>query len=539
MREIRAHGHRHGEVPRGQLERTRTALGHAEPEQRVVAAGILLHEQSELLRRLGKCSRVEQRPREQLARPAVADIPRNRVAKHLGGRCGVPGVEQFTPAGVPLEHVPRGPVPLLAHGNHRTMPPVTEDPREPLELNAFRALRYAGDVPLPEVLAPPYDVIDPPERTELLARHPDNVVRVLLPDAPEAGAAQVREWLDAGVLVREDVPALWVYEQAEPDGAVIQRGLWGALTLHPWDDGVVVPHENVMPGPVTDRDRLMDLMDGNPEPVWLMRHGGAGAAAQLVAEIGTRTAVIDTVGPDGLRHRLWAVTDADELAEVAADLAPRTAMIADGHHRYTAALRLRDRRRAARGPGGWDRTLAFLLDLDAYPPRIGAIHRHLPGVSLDAACEAVPAAPGWTVAGRGSSGWRGVDPGTGELLLVDGAQDWALLRVSDPPLVDSAVAGTLEPPEQPPSWRALDTVRLHRALLPVWGVDEEAVTYPHDPEEAVRRAAADGGVAVLLPAVAADTMLELAEQGIRMPRKSTLFVPKPQSGLLLRLFADD
>ena len=64
------------------------------------------------------------------------------------------------------------------------------------------------------------------------------------------------------------------------------------------------------------------------------------------------------VTADGLRHQLWAITEPGEQAAIADDLAPRTALIADGHHRYAAYLQLQEQlRQAGAGPGpgtaGW------------------------------------------------------------------------------------------------------------------------------------------------------------------------------------------
>ena len=67
---------------------------------------------------------------------------------------------------------------------------------------------------------------------------------------------------------------------------------------------------------------------------------------------------------------------------MAADLAPRQALIADGHHRYAAYRQLQARRRSAGyGDGPWDYGLALLVDSAAYPPQIGAIHRVIPGLA--------------------------------------------------------------------------------------------------------------------------------------------------------------
>ena len=82
-----------------------------------------------------------------------------------------------------------------------------------------------------------------------------------------------------------------------------------------------------------------------------------------------------------MRHRVWAVTDPADHGLVAADLAARSALIADGHHRYAAYLDMQDRgREAGQHDGPLDYGLAFLVDAGAYPPRIGAIHRVIPGL---------------------------------------------------------------------------------------------------------------------------------------------------------------
>ena len=73
---------------------------------------------------------------------------------------------------------------------------------------------------------------------------------------------------------------------------------------------------------------------------------------------------------------------------MAADLAPRQALIADGHHRYAAYRQLQARRRSAGdGDGPWDYGLALLVDSAAYPPQIGAIHRVIPGLAPATAVE--------------------------------------------------------------------------------------------------------------------------------------------------------
>ena len=163
------------------------------------------------------------------------------------------------------------------------------------------------------------------------------------------------------------------------------------------------PHENVAPGPVAGRLQLMEATQANLEPIFLLYDGSQrGATARIIEEAAfTREPLVDTVTQDGLRHRLWAVTDPAELAAIAADLEPRDALIADGHHRYAAYLRLQARRRdAGGGPGPWDYGLALLVDAAAYPPSIGAIHRVIPELAPARAAELAESAFTVTQAAR-------------------------------------------------------------------------------------------------------------------------------------------
>ncbi|MBV9794988.1 MAG: DUF1015 domain-containing protein [Actinobacteria bacterium] len=439
-----------------------------------------------------------------------------------------------------------------------------------LALAPFRAVRFDPDrvSGLADVTSPPYDVISPDTVARLLAAEPHNVVRLILPGAgspqpprgPQASALAaglLRDWLGSGVIKPDAVPALYIYEQAVPDRAdstnwdVVQRGLIGALRLVPPGSPAVLPHEDVMPGPVEGRRELMATTQANLEPIFLLYNGAAPEAAGATAtELVDRVAdgqppLLTAVTSDGTRHRLWALADPGELAAVAADLATRTALIADGHHRYAAYLKLQEQARAAgRGDGPWDYGLAFLVDSAAYPPRIGAIHRVIPGLTATRAAEMAKGAMqverlgseagdlAAAVAALGRAGQQGP-----AYLLTDGCQQY-LLTSPDPERVAEAT-----PAGHSARWQRLDASVLRELLIgSVWGLAdaEPDVQVVHgDPATAVRAAQAAGGTAVICNPVAAADVLAVAENGERMPRKSTSFGPKPRTGLVLREWADD
>jgi uncharacterized protein (DUF1015 family) len=253
----------------------------------------------------------------------------------------------------------------------------------------------------------------------------------------------------------------------------------------------------------------------------------------------SREPIAAAVTDDGVTHRLWALTDPAEQAAITADLETRTALIADGHHRYAAYEQLRAEHSAATAgrPGPWDFGLAFIVDADAYPLRLGAIHRVLP--HLEAATAAALAADGFRVAelpGRGLAGalaaleLAGRD---GTAFALAGAGRFWLLRAPDPERAAAAMpAGTSA------RWRCLDASVLQKFLLAeLWSVkdNERDVEISHDAAEAVARAAETGGTAVLCNPMPLAAVMDIAAHGEKVPRKSTSFGPKPRTGLVLRL----
>jgi uncharacterized protein (DUF1015 family) len=415
------------------------------------------------------------------------------------------------------------------------------DPGRGLSLQPFRALRPAVDGDrLARLLCPPYDVIDAPQRAALVAADPDNAVTVILPEAPEgedpyrAAAGRLAAWVGAGHVTVDPVPALYVYEMRDPAGAAT-RGLVGAIELRDPADGVILPHENTMAGPVADRLALMSATEANVEPIYLVYDGG-GAASDAVAAVDEAEPIATATTSDGLTHRLWALTDAATHRAVAEDLASRRALIADGHHRYATYRELQQQLRTVRGPGPWDFGLTLLVDSTSYGPQVHAIHRvvHLP---FD---QALAALGDWDLQMTDVDG-----PSAGLALLADESAFGVVLTDGDRSVVVTDQAGRVRDASvhegETATLTDLDVTVLHRGLVEkVWGLADsvDTVGYAHSVDEAVAAARADGGLAVLLRPTPVSAVAAVAAAGARMPRKSTLFTPKPASGLVMRRFAD-
>ncbi len=364
---------------------------------------------------------------------------------------------------------------------------------------------------LERVTAPPYDVISEREHARLLAASPYNVIRLDLGREPGgdgaeryANAAQdLAEWRSSGVLAPTGMPSYFPYEMRFSLHGRRRRvrGLVCAVELQDWG-GEILPHEHVMAAPVEDRLRLVRATGANLSSVYAVFVGPNRPLGAWLEERTSAEPVAAMVDPDGVEHLLWrAPADPD----VAGWLQGESLMIADGHHRYTTALRYRDEMRAARGPGPWDSSMMLVVDAALEDPPVLPYHR----------VQRSGPVPGEGVRVRDlEEVLESVDDGKVRLGIAtheDGALVHRLLELDGgPPTV----------------------CRLHEDILA--GLDAE-LWYTPDAvaaEEAVR--AGEAVAAYLLAPTNSATIRTVVDAGARLPRKSTFFWPKPRTGLVFR-----
>jgi uncharacterized protein (DUF1015 family) len=363
------------------------------------------------------------------------------------------------------------------------------------------------------VTTPPYDVISDDERRHYLDASPYNVIRLVLgPDDTGDGravdkyrqaASELETWRSNGVLVPTEHAAFYPYEMrfSLHGRRRAIRGLVCAVELEDWG-GSIVPHERTMPGPIRDRLRLMRAIRTNLSSIHAVFRGPSEPFAAFLDDAMTLGPAATTTDEAGVEHTLW-VTEPNP--EVATWLAPESLMIADGHHRYSMALRYRDEMRAEHGPGPWDRVMMFIADAAVQEPPVLPFHRIQTGG---------PHEP---------SGTR----------VRDLAE--VLETVSDEKLVYGSAAledGLLvhriaEVPGTPPTVCAL-----HERVLE--DVDEQLRFTPDavEAEDAVRNR--EAVAAFFLPPTDAARIRDVIDRGERLPRKSTFFWPKPRTGLVIR-----
>lgn len=367
--------------------------------------------------------------------------------------------------------------------------------------------------PRPEHVArlttPPYDVIK--EGSPLAARlaaNPDSLYHVILGERPAEALAGLRE---RGVLEPDDEPALYVFEQRWGEGE-LRTGVYVAVEVTEYSEGQVIRHEKTFDSKVKGRIALAQATQHTIGPVFLLTRA---ALAPLLERAKADTPVYEFTsdfggGTDlhGVASRVWKVPAASELGRaIASVLAPEPLYIADGHHRYHAALR-----------NGQSHVLAYVTP----EARILAYDRVVRGArSFAEAKDALVLEP---LA-------RFETPPKHAFALYTREGSW-LLRARSVP--DDVVG-------------RLDCAILERELYPHLGLTHEHVVDPahfdYYPESALdeMKAAVDAGayeLAIALHPVSLEELMAVADAGlgdpeIVMPEKSTFFAPKVLSGLLL------
>jgi uncharacterized protein (DUF1015 family) len=437
------------------------------------------------------------------------------------------------------------------------------------EIVPFRAIRYAASRgrALGQLIAPPYDLVSPAQRSELLARSPENIVHVILgQDLPGDGpttnkyrraAEHWASWLARGVLQRDPRPALYPLEQSfvAPDGRnLLRRGFMAAVRLHEVGEGIVVPHEKTLARTRADRLELIKAVKANLSPVCGLYRDTTEATARALDAASGGEPVAETDSDDGVHHRLWRCEDAAEIAALQRLLEGERILLADGHHRYETALAYRrlleEQTPGLPADGGHHYVLMFLCPMSDPGLFLFATHRLVLGLKdfklapflerlgqyfhVETLAEDVrrPTGRAWAISKLGEH----AEKSTTFVVLSaeDGRARIATLRD------DVDLSGAELPADQ--MLAALDVTVLHSIVLQhILGLSaatqerQENLTYVHDSGEAVNRVlSGEHQLGFLLNPTPMWQVEAVGDAGETMPQKSTLFHPRLQSGLVMR-----
>ncbi|MFA5316535.1 MAG: DUF1015 domain-containing protein, partial [Dehalococcoidales bacterium] len=267
------------------------------------------------------------------------------------------------------------------------------------EIRPFRGVRYDPALTEPgTVICPPYDVISPRQKTELLERSRYNFVRLeaaqgLPQDTDQDNKftrtrAMLDEWLERGVLKADAAPSLYLHDYyfGFAGKQYCRRELITTVRLEEWDRMVVRPHEDTFAEPKKERLDLMRATSAGLSPIMSLYQDPGKRLGALLEEAAGRKPELDFVAGRE-RHCLWVITQKPLLEQIAQSLAAEPLYIADGHHRYESALAYCRSRRALSPDAGPDADFNFVLmtliafddpGLLVLPP-----HRLVRGLSVD------------------------------------------------------------------------------------------------------------------------------------------------------------
>lgn len=428
-----------------------------------------------------------------------------------------------------------------------------------IDARAFGYLRYNSDVVDPgAVLAPPYDVIGEQERAQLAAASPYQSVLLELPERGDNAAAGelLRAWIDEDVLEAGEVGIAVIQQRyLGPDDVRRTRvGVACEVGVHDFAEGRVLPHEQTFEAPMRLRLDLMRQTGANISPVFVLYHDPERSLHDLLSSVTDDEPDFTARTPEGTQVAVWFVTDQAVCEQFEAAVAPHQLLIADGHHRYTAAQAWREQARAA-GPqlsvvggtstgmpphtstSGVDGVLAVVANSADEGICVLPTHRVLHGVSLGQLDEFV----------LGSGAFRcdvhddvedamfALEQLSGPGFVVHHRTRVRLFSVADPTDLQLAL------PDRSDAYRSLDVAALHGLVIDggaLLGPTASKVSYTRSLDDVVRLVeAADDTIGFLLRPAAVAAVHAAAAAGELLPQKSTYFFPKVPTGVAYRLLS--
>lgn len=405
-----------------------------------------------------------------------------------------------------------------------------------MRIRTFQGLRPAA-ASVEKLVSLPYDVVNTAEARAMAEGNPLSFLHVVRPEIdfpegqdPYAGevyekaAANLRQLQEDGHLQREDKPCAYLYELQMNSHR--QRGVVALSHVQDYDEDRIRKHEKTRVEKENDRTRLTSTLGANTGPVFLT-YRQTDALAGLMERAGEGEPLYDLATEDGIRHRIWRITEGDALRSAFEEV-PQS-YVADGHHRAASAARVaRERREANPGHTGdedynWFLTVLFPADeLQILP--YNRVVFDLNGLEKGSFLQQLQT--------RGpvqeESDGQASRPGEIRFYLGD---NWRSLHLPVPEEADPA--------------SRLDVSLLQdNVLQPLLGIDDPRTSDRVEFVGGIRGEAylrekvesGEAGVAFSLYPVTVEQLMDIADAGQIMPPKSTWFEPKLRSGFFIHTF---
>lgn len=220
-----------------------------------------------------------------------------------------------------------------------------------MEIKAFKAYRFNKQVVKEpgSCISPPYDVIDAEKQEKLYNSNDYNIVRAIKGKTKPADNdnenvyTRANDYLTNAIaenaLIQDEKPAIYSYVQnfTIADQPFQRSGFIALGGLTEFGDRVK-PHEKTLDGPKADRLKLMTATKSQFGQIFMLFDDPKKIADEIIDNSIRDNPLLDYTDDENVRHRLFAITDTDDINAIADMMSDKDAVIADGHHRYETAL---------------------------------------------------------------------------------------------------------------------------------------------------------------------------------------------------------
>ncbi len=431
-----------------------------------------------------------------------------------------------------------------------------------MEVKPFKAFRFdeakVGDVG--RCIAPPYDVISPGQHQQLYEKSQYNIVRIIEGKKSDSdddknnkytrAADYLNTWLQEGILRQDTSETIYAYVQDfHVAGREFRRLSFIGLAKLEEYGKTVRPHENTFEEHITDRLNLKRATSARFGLVFMLYEDKQKIADKIIEETARQKPLVDFCDEQDIRHRLFAITDEENIDAIVSMMRDKSCIIADGHHRYETGLSYL---KETTNPAAAYQMMAFVnachegLVILATHRLVGRIENFQAAELLGQMKENFELTDLPFDSPDGKSEARkemlrqtklAYDEHKNAFGIYSGNGAFHVAVVKDENAMDSAAVDMSKP------WRSLDVSVLHKLVLEkLLGIDQERlanhIKYVKDSDIAMDESIAevDRGerqLAFFMNPPKMEQIKMVAQAGERMPQKSTYFYPKIYTGLTI------
>ncbi|MBE3121411.1 MAG: DUF1015 domain-containing protein [Thermoplasmata archaeon] len=430
-----------------------------------------------------------------------------------------------------------------------------------VEIAPFKGMVYNNEKikKFDDVMSPPYDIISEDMQNELYTKNEYNFVRLILgkisPDDTETNNRYTRAkqlfdaWQKQEILVPASAPAIYPYKVDYTVNKTKKQmnGFFVILKLDP-EYKSVKAHEKTLAKPKADRLNLMRACYANLEPIQLM-YMDQNDSIRKTMDAALDTPLIKVKGYDGFTHHLWRLNDPKTVKTIVDELKKKILFIADGHHRYQTSINYASERREQTGNKDQNAPFNYIMVVlcNMFDPGLSILPTHrlikMSNVKTDELIRKLEKY--FTVEKKLIEDKKKEYQKTGKKIMDDLATEknhtfalyakdvYYILTLKDEHVMDALAT------DHSKTWRTLDVSILHKLILEQFlGINEknleDHVKYTRVDAEAIQFV--DDGkydFSFLINATKIDQLKAIADANEHMPQKSTYFLPKMLSGLVM------